>query len=223
MITTHRIDSDIQRAVVEELEWDPRIESAGISARVENGIVTLRGSVPSHAMRLAARDGVHHVRGVLDVVDELQVRPARSAESDQQLAAKVRQVLTWDVYVPDTRIRSTVSDGWVTLEGDVDRLHEREDAARAVERLQGVRGVTNRIAVKHPELEAARIRASLEAALQRRAAREAKRLEIEVDGGTVRLSGAVDSWADKRALEKLAQHTPGVVAVENRLRIDPHV
>lgn len=58
--------------------------------------------------------------------------------------------LEWDVFVPDPDIQSTVSNGWVTLTGMVETVSERDDAARAVRNLTGVRGVDNQITVRQP-------------------------------------------------------------------------
>jgi osmotically-inducible protein OsmY len=220
-VTKMRTDAEIKRSVNEELEWHPCIESKGIAVEVKDGIVTLKGSVASYAMQIAVRNVAHDVQGVLDVVDELQVKAASTIKSDQDLALAIRQSLMWDVFVPDERIKTTVSDGWVTLEGEVDRLFEREDAARAIERLRGVRGVKNRIMVKPKLVDPARIRASIEGALTRRAEREAKGLRVEVSGSKVKLSGTVDSWAEKKALERVVFYSPGVSMIENAIVVDP--
>jgi osmotically-inducible protein OsmY len=52
--------------------------------------------------------------------------------------------------VPNTLIRSTVSHGWVTLDGEVGVCHERDAAERAICNLPAVRGVVNRIEVNLP-------------------------------------------------------------------------
>jgi osmotically-inducible protein OsmY len=118
---------------------------------------------------------------------------------------------------------STVSDGWVTLEGTVSQLGESEDAERAVQHLRGVRGVTNKITVCGPKVKPEEVRSMIEEALERRAEREAKRINVEVAGSTVTLSGAVHSWAEKRAILGAVSHAPGVRAVDENLFIAPPV
>jgi osmotically-inducible protein OsmY len=213
-------DNAIQQRIQQELEWDPRVDAAGIAVKVKSGIVTLTGVVDSYAKKVAACAAVHRVGGARDVADELEVRISTHAKSDLEIAQAVRSALIWDVFVPDERIKSSVSDGWVTLEGDVDRWQQREDAAHCVERLKGVRGVTNRIEVKTPAVDAARIRTSIEDALKRRAEREAKRLSVTVADGVVTLKGTVDSWAERNAIERLAYYSPGVRQLKNEIRID---
>lgn len=221
-ITTTVHDGDIPRYVQQELEWDPRVESTNIAVMVKDGIVTLTGTVDSYARKLAAVDATHRVRGVLDVVDELHVGARIHVKSDQDLAKAVRLALIWDVYVPDERIRSTVSDGWVTLEGNVDCWQQREDACRAVARLRDVRGVTSRIETQPLEVDAGEIRASIEDALTRRAKREARRLQVMVADGVVTLKGLVDSWAEKNAVGQLASQTRGVKRIVNEIAIDAY-
>lgn len=222
-LKTMKSDPDIRHAVQNELEWDPRVDSTSIDVRVQNGLVTLTGAVDAYAKKVAACAAVHRVVGVLDVVDELQVKPPGQLRTDQDLAQAVRAALIWDVYVPDERITSTVSAGWVTLAGDVDQWHQREDAGRAVERLAGVRGVTNRIALRmKPAVDPAKLRDSIEAALARRAEREARRIEIKVEGDHVRLNGCVHSWAERNAVERLVAYSPGVRHIQNDVVVDPY-
>jgi osmotically-inducible protein OsmY len=123
----------------------------------------------------------------------------------------------WDVYVSDERITSTVTDIWVTLEGTVDLLREREDAERAVRRLAGVRGVHNKIAVVARQVDPAAVRTAIEGALARHAKHEARHIAVTVEDGIVTLSGRVGSWAEKRAVLGLVSHTPCVRAVNDHL------
>ncbi len=221
-ITTGLSDSEILSRVRTELSWNPRVDATEITTKVKNGIVTLTGFVDTYAKKIASLEAIHQISGVLDVADEIEVRVPVRAKADQEIAQAVRSALIWDVYVPDERIKSTVSGGWVTLEGSVDRWQQREDAARCVERLSGVRGVTNQIEFKPPAVAAAEIRTSIEDALTRRAEREARHLTIDVHDGIVTLKGTVDSWAEKNAVERLAYYTPGVKRVMDEITIDPY-
>lgn len=214
-------DSQIQQEVLRELKWDTRVEETEIGVTVEHGVVTLTGAVSSYGKKIAAQEAAHRVYGVLDVANDIQVRlPGGMARSDTEIAQAVRNALEWDVWIPEERIKSTVSTGWVTVEGDVDRLRERGDVERAIRRLAGVRGVTNRIDVKPPAVVAADVRETIEEALERRAEREARRIKVEVHDGAVTLSGPVRSWAEKRAILGTVSHAPGVRAVHEHLFVD---
>ena len=218
-------DAQLQRDLLHELKWDPRVEEMDVRVDVNDGVVTLTGTVSSWAKRHAAQEAAHRVAGVLDVANDIEVKvPGRLLRTDTDIALAVRETLTWDVFVPDQRIQSTVSDGSVTLEGTVDLPSEREDAERAVRNLAGVRRVINKIAVGiRPTTTSLEVRAAIEAALERRAQREAHRIRVDVQRGWVSLSGRVRSWEEKQAVLGAARDTPGVEGVDDGLLIDPSV
>jgi len=217
-----KTDSEIQQDVLRELKWDTRVEETDVGVEVDAGVVTLSGTVSSWGKRHAAAEAAHRVRGVLDVANDIVVKmPGSPGRTDTQVAHAVRNALVWDVFVPDTHIRSTVSDGVVTLDGVVETWTQAEDAERAVRNLAGVRSVMNLISIKPPSLDAAKVHKSIEAALERQAEREAKRVWFEIDAGVVKVFGTVHSWAEKEAVIGAATGTPGVRRVEDKLRIEP--
>jgi osmotically-inducible protein OsmY len=218
-----KTDNEIKQQVLRELKWDSRIGWAQIGVEVMEGVVTLTGVVSSYAQKLAAQEAAHRISGVLDVANDVEVRPdGVFIRSDAEIALAVRHVLEWDALVPDERIKSTISDGWVTLEGDVDFWHQRENAERTVLRLEGIIGVTNEINVAPKRVDPKELLEEIEYALERRADREAERLRIEVNDGVVDLFGRVHSWQEKRAVLGSIGHAPGVSAVRDHLRIDPY-
>ncbi len=123
---------------------------------------------------------------------------------------------------PNELIQSTVSDGWVTLDGEVDYLRERTDAEKAIRRLSGVVGVTNNITIRKQKINVRQLRDEIESALERRATRHAERLRIEVNDGAVELWGRVHSWQEKRAVIGSVAHAPGLKQLRDHLRIDPY-
>ena len=214
-------DITLREEVSRELRWDTRVACAGLEVLVMDGVVTLRGNVPTYPKKVAALEAAHRVAGVMDVVDDVRVSVEHS-HRDAEIAHAVRNALEWDVLVPDDRITSTVSDGWVTLEGEVGNLRECEDAERAVLNLRGVVGVVNKISVRPQKADPEELRAQIEDALERRADREAERLLIEVGDGTVELWGRVHSWQERRAVVGSISHAPGVHEVKDHLRVDPY-
>jgi osmotically-inducible protein OsmY len=215
-------DSEIKRQVLRELKWDSRIAWSEIGVEVFEGVVTLTGAVNSYAKKNAAQEAAHRIDGVLDVANDIEVRPGEFTRTDSDIALAVRHVLQWDALVPDEQIQSTVSDGWVTLEGEVDLWRERQDAETSVLRLEGVVGVTNKITIAPKTVDVEGLREEIECALERRADREADRLRIEVHDGAVELFGRVHSWQEKRAVLGSISHAPGVLVVKDHLRVDPY-
>jgi osmotically-inducible protein OsmY len=213
-------DSQIQQDVLRELKWDARVEETEVGVEVDKGVVTLTGTVSSWAKKVAAEEAAHRVYGVLDVANDIVVKtPGVTPVTDTEIAQAVRQTLEWDVFVPHQRITSTISNGWVTLSGTVDLWNERESAERAIRNLQGVRGLTSNITVTPSKASSPDVRRAIEEALERRAEREAKKIQVTVSDGTVTLTGTVQSWQEKEAVASAARFTLGVRSVDNQLRI----
>ena len=216
-----KTDSELRHEVLRELSWDTRTWNQKIDVDVIEGVVTLSGTASSYGRRKAAEAAAHRVFGVMDVANEILIKIERP-HNDLEIAHAVRQALEWDAFVPDTQITSTVSGGWVTLEGKVDSLTERGDAARAVENLTGVAGVINNIKVDVPGADLKSLRKSIETALERRADREAEKFRIELVDGEVNLFGRVHSWPEKKAVVGSISHARGVTKINDHLRIDPY-
>jgi len=210
-------DTQLQKDVIEELRWDPRVKDAEIAVAVKDGVVTLAGSVDSYAQKYAAERAVERVTGVRAIADELKVRAEGPMErSDTDIAHAVVNALKWDIEVPDDRITAEVENGWVTLRGEVDWNYQKTAAERAVRYLTGVKGVSNLITVK-PKVSATEVKEKIEAALKRHAELDAKRITVETHGNRVVLKGEVHSWMERSAAETAAWAAPGVADVEDRL------
>ena len=217
MATYIRTDEEIRADVLEELKWDPRVQSNEIGVAVKDGIVTLTGWVDSYLKKIAAEEAAHRVPDVKAVANDIEVRLPGSAErTDADLAAAVVNALKWDAAVPADKVDVTVSQGWVTLKGEVDYYFQKIDAERATRRISGVKGVTNLITVK-PRVSPSDLKESIEKALIRNAETDAKRITAEVQGSKVILRGTVRSYAEKQAAEDTAWAAPGVTEVDNRI------
>ncbi len=205
MAVSVRSDEEIQRDVLEELKWD-----------------SLTGWVDSYLKKISAEEAAWRVPGVKAVVNDIEVRLPSSAErTDEDLAKAVVNALRWDAAVPADRIEVTVSKGWVTLKGEVDYGFQKREAERVVQRIAGVKGVTNLILVKPQLLSPADLKQQIEKALLRDAETDARRITVEVQGSKVILYGTVRSYAEKKEAEDVAWSTPGVTDVENHIVVEP--
>jgi osmotically-inducible protein OsmY len=219
MTTSTRTDADIQADVLAELKWDSRVKPNEIGVVVKNGIVTLTGTVDSYLKKMAAESAALRVPGVKAVANDIEVRLLPSSErTDADIAAAVVNALKWDAFVPADQIEVTVSKGWVTLNGEVEFQFQRRDAERAVQRLTGVKGVTNLITVR-PHISPSDLKQNIEKALVRNAETDARHITVDVQGSKVILSGTVRSYAEKKAAEDAAWSAPGVSEVDNRITI----
>lgn len=221
MAVSVRTDEDIQSDVLDELRWDTRIQPNEIGIVVKDGVVTLTGWVDSYLKKVAAEEDAHRVPGVKAVVNNIEVRLPGSAErTDVDLAKAALNALRWDAGIPTDKIDVTVDHGWVTLKGEVDYYFQKRDAERAVERLSGVRGVTNLIVIR-ARPSPGDLKQQIEKALVRNAETDARRITVEVQGSKVILRGTVRSYAEKKAAEETAWSAPGVTEVDNHIVISP--
>jgi osmotically-inducible protein OsmY len=215
-------DRELQDDVLKELRWDSRVRQEEVGVEVDAGIVTLTGTVDGWAKKLAAKEAAHRVVGVRDVADDVRVKlPGSLLRTDTEIAKDVRFALEWEAFVPDQNIRSTVSDGLVTLEGEVNTLLQKEDAARAIRGVRGVKGVNNWLTVSHVQADPVQLRKSIEQALERRAEREAEKIRVTVEDGIVTLDGRVRTWPQRAAVLGAVSHAPGVREVRDHLSVNP--
>ena len=222
MATAARVDEQIQQDVIAELQGDLRIHPNEIGVTVAEGVVTLTGVVDSYIKRWSVEEAVVRVLGVKAVANGVEVRlPGSSERPDAEIAEAAASALQWDAFVSPERIHVTVTGGWLTLRGEVSYAFQREDAARVVRRLNGVRGVTNLVTVRARNATARGLRRKIEQALVRNAAVDARGIEVELVGPKVILRGTVRAWAEKQEAERVAWSMPGVTAVEDHITIGP--
>jgi osmotically-inducible protein OsmY len=218
-----RSDKDILKDVIAELQFEPGLRNDDIAVSVREGVATLAGFVDSYADKWKAERAAARVKGVRAVANDLEVKlPTSSQRPDPELARAVADALKWNVLVPHERIKVAVDHGWVTLEGDADWFYQKEVAEKTVRNLTGVKGITNLITV-YAQPVPSDVKPRIRDALERLAAIDADRVNVEVDGHKVILRGTVASFAEAREAEQAARSAPGVTEVDNRLVVDPSV
>lgn len=210
-------DSALRQDILDELEFEPSIDANDIGVAVEDGIVTLTGHVSSYSQKEAVERAVSRVKGVRAIAQEIEVRlPSSTGDADDEIAKRVIDTLKWSTLVPDNRVQVVVQDGWVTLTGALEWNYQKTGAGDAIRHIDGVRGVTNAIKLA-PKPAPVDVKKRIEEALRRRAEVEADRIQVEVSGNKVTLTGTVRALSERSAVEEAAWATPGVHSVEDRL------
>jgi osmotically-inducible protein OsmY/uncharacterized protein (DUF2267 family) len=206
---TQDVRDELARAVV---------GSDDVVVTVRDGAITLTGHVPQYVERVVAEEAAARVAGVRAIANELTVRiPDTQRRDDPDLAEAAAHALRWNAAVPDS-VRASVKGGWVMLEGEVTRQHERLAAERAVGVLIGVSGITNHITVR-PQAVATDIQMDIERALGRSAFVDGRHIGVHVRDSHVTLRGMARSWVERAEAERLAWTVGGVAAVDNQITV----
>ena len=214
-----KTDIELQSDVMDELEWDPKVQSSEIGVAVSEGVVTLSGSVDSYWEKLAAEKAVKRVAGVAGIAEDIVVKiKYDNARTDTEIAQSAISALKWNDVIPQNTVRVKVEDGWITLEGDVEWRYQKHQAEKAVENMYGVKGLSNLINVK-PRVKSRLVKSSIKQALHRSAEVEASQIDISIEGGVVTLTGWVRSWLERREVIKAAWNAPGVTRVDDQLKM----
>jgi osmotically-inducible protein OsmY len=216
-----RSDSEIERDVKDELEWDPDLDATDIAVSVKQGVVSLTGFVKSFTEKYEAEAAAKRVAGVAGVANDLEVRmPSVDERPDPDIARDAVAAIKSQLPISSEHIKVIVKNGWVTLEGYVEWQYQKNTAEAAVRRIKGVRGAINNIVLK-PRLEPSGIKKKIQDALKRLAEVDANRIEVDANGSEVVLKGTVRSWAEREEAERAAWAAPGVTKVEDRIVVSP--
>jgi len=209
----------LRKEVQDSIRWEPLLNTTDIGVIVSDGIVTLTGRVDSYYKKKEAEKTAKNIGGVKAVVDDIEVIIDKERQkNDTDIAIDVINALHHNWSVPDEKIKVTVDNGWVTLEGILKWEFEREAAQNAIKYLQGIRGVTNKLKLQST-IDDAIEKKHVEAALRRNWSIDCDKINVRVLGNMITLSGVVNSIYQKEAAERITYKTPGVWFVENLLEV----
>ena len=218
-----RYDQQIQQAVSQKIHGSKQLQN--VNARVEDGIVTLTGTVNLYQDKLNAAKKAKKIADVTGVRNHVEVAGANVPDS--QLEQKLAKKLAFDRvgYFDNTfnYLALTVQDGVVTLEGDMVYDTPKDSAMAIVAGMPGVKGVVDNVKVLPASFVDNSLRVRIARAIYRDpvlskyAIDPVHPIRIVVDNGHVTLYGSVMNTMDKNVAGIRAGAVPGTFSVENKL------
>ncbi|HZP61187.1 MAG TPA: BON domain-containing protein [Opitutaceae bacterium] len=198
-----------------------------VKVKVNDGIVTLTGTVQDKDERDLAADTVENLPGVLSVDNQIKVEPTYPEHSDAWMAFKIRSRLLVKANVSATSTKVAVNDGNVTLSGSADNLAQKELTGAYAKDIDGVKSVKNDIIVmdKSPAatigetIDDASITSQVKYALLSHKSTSALKTKVTTTDGVVVITGEASSAAEKSFATKLAQDVRGTKSVTNDMTV----
>ena len=226
MAATGRYDQHIQQTVSQKMQDAKQLQS--VSSSVEDGIVTLTGTVGLYQDKLDAAKKVKKLANVTGVRNDIAV--AGETVPDGQLQQKLAKKLAYDrVGYFDNAFNYLALDvkgGVVTVNGDTVNDMAKDSALAIVARMPGVKDVVNDVTVLPVSLFDDSLRARTaraiyrDSVLGRYASDPVDPIRIVVDNGHVTLYGTVESAMDKNIAGIRANSVPGAFSVDNKLVVN---
>jgi len=226
--TTHatRYDATIQTSATQKFASNQKFQS--VKTSVEDGIVTLTGTVNLHQDKLDAAKTARKLKNVQGVRNLIEV--AGPAVTDAQLTEQLSKKIYYDrVGWYDSAFNYftlNVKDGVVTLGGETYNDVGRDSALAIAQRMPGVKDVVSEVKVSPASTFDDRLRLRAMRAiygyssLTKYAIDPARPIRIIVNNGHISLYGAVDSTMDKQLAGMRANQLPGAFSVQNNLIVD---
>jgi hyperosmotically inducible protein len=219
-------DAQIQADVQHSLD---NKRFSNVQVAVQNGEVTLSGTVALYSAKEDADKKAHHRKGVQSVRNVIEVAGGGEMNNDAALREKLSKGLAYDRVGYGTtafnNIELGVQNGVVTLRGTVYGPADKDSALSLVENTPGVRDVVDELDVAPVSPMDDRIRLAEARAiygfgpLNKYALDPAKTIRITVVNGHVTLNGVVDSKADSDMANIRANGVSGVFSVTNNLQV----
>lgn len=221
-----RNDATIQTSVIKKLDDNQKFKN--VKSTVEDGIVTLTGTVDLYQDKLDAAKSAKKQKNVQGVRNLIEV--AGTAVSDAQLHEELSKKLYYDrVGWYDSAFNYytlSVKDGVATIGGQTYNEVGRDSALAIAYRMPGVKDVVSEIKISpvstfDDSLRRRTVRALYgDSALGKYAVDPARPIRIIIDGGHVALYGEVISPMDKQIAGMRVGQIPGVFSVENNLVVE---
>ena len=221
-------DKETQAAVIAQLEKKELFRA--LKAEVNDGIVTLTGEVPLYIDKVNAEKRVRKIKNVDGVRNHIEV--GGKAIADEEVRENLSTKLRYDRIgygIVFNNLGVDVSNGVVTIAGNVRDYADRDSALAIVSTTTGVKEVVDEISVAPPSIEDDRLRIRLARAiyghpmLQKYAIDPQAPVRIIVTNGQVELAGMVLTDTDRQLAFMRANQVPGIFSVTNHIAVASEV
>jgi len=219
-------DRKIEAAAKDSYNYRTVLEDH-VKIKVNDGIVTLSGTVPDSDQRALAEDTVRNLPGVVSVDNRIKVEGGAAEHTDGWIATKIHTKLLVSNNVSTVNTKVDVRDGVVTLTGKADNLAQKELTTAIVKDIEGVKSVNNQITVADTtpvesrtngdRMDDASITAQVKYALLTHKSTSALKTNVTTTDGVVMIAGDASSDAEKDLVTRLAQGVRGVHNVNNQM------
>jgi len=220
-----RYDNQIQMTVTQKLA--SRSQFRSVTASVDDGIVTLTGTVDLYQRKLDAAKLARKIANTQGVRNLVTV--AGPDVPDEQLEQKLAKKLTYVRVGYDSTFdyfALGVKDGVVTVEGQDRTGLGRDEALFDIANMPGVKDVIDNVSLEPVSTfdDGLRLRAMRaiyrDPVLSKYAIDPARPIRIIVSNGHVTLYGLVDSPLDKTVAGLKAGQLFGAFSVDNQLQVE---
>ena len=137
-------DKDIAAAAIGALKWDYEVPDGNVKVVVNDGWVTLDGTVDWQFQRDAADRCVRYLRGVVGVTNKISIKPSAKWID---VKIKIEDAFRRNADLDARRISVVTSDGRVTLTGTVRTWSERDAAVSSAWAAPGVTWVEDDLVI----------------------------------------------------------------------------
>ncbi|MEA2070172.1 MAG: BON domain-containing protein [Asgard group archaeon] len=223
MEVTKITDKELKNEIIKQLDWDSRIDASKIDLEVKNGEVKVNGTSSCLFDNSIINKEILKIEGVKKVNNNLDIMClADEIPTDDDIKDDIETLLKIDSKIDESKIEIDVNRGVVYIKGNTDSLFQKKEIEDSVYRVNGVRGVTNELAVLlTTKKEDKEIAEKITHYIKKNLLAKLDQIDLSVEDGVVSLEGCVPHWQVYYDIDDFVKVTNGVKSFENSMKIKP--
>ncbi|MDZ7683330.1 MAG: BON domain-containing protein [Fodinibius sp.] len=145
--------NEIENAITKAWSYDPRVPASELKVEVTKGTARLTGTVKNLGSKLAAENDVRHTAGIKTIHNDITVQrkvvvqPAVPT-TDDAITNRIKNTIRRDPYVEEANLDVAVSEGIVTLSGNVNSKFEKQQVLEITQDIKGIIAINNNLKVQ---------------------------------------------------------------------------